>query len=915
MLCPFRWSPLRIFFQPRIFIIGLAQSGRQSDPNPISRRSVIYTHATIPPKPAMAIPSALLTGLFNQVGFTPSAEQLAAILHGDGPLHIIAGPGSGKTRVLLWRVVHLIVERGVAPSDIFLGTFSEKAARQLLDGLTTLIALASEETQQSYDLTPMYVGTIHSLCQRLLEDRDFGPPGAQFRIPRLLDEVDQYFHVASDDFWKEAAVALNFTDGVRGLKRAVNEAFGHTDSSTVAVSSLVALFNRLSEECLAPADLVADSEDDETLLFSFYEHYCASLANENITDFSLLQQAALRHLKATPNAERRFQHVLVDEYQDTNTVQERLVFKLASGQTNLTVVGDDDQALYRFRGATVENFVDFPSRAGRAFGVPVTRSMLSTNYRSLPAIVKAYRGVMDAHDWQDSDTGRVWRVEPKKIEPFRPAAGPEFLKLPAGSLSENVAAIVATVEELVRARKVEDVNQIAVLFASLKTKPANDLKAALADAGFKVHAPRMELILCAEEVRLVAGLIAHVVSETGVAPLPDDGTSTWDQFANWRHLAWTAASQAMDTDPALANIVHRRRTDIAELHSDASAIKSGLERRGWTMKDRFDGKVHATALSGFDGLSGRAQKALRPARVLKYVARRSAPGKPVALAQVLALATTADWNLLDLFYEFLGTRRFVDWLDEAKGGVDEGPAANLGQASRIITRYMDQSGALIRGLADPKWLRINWETKFLWHLFAMGDAVDEDDVTPFPKGRIPFLTIHQSKGLEFPVVIMPILRSKYGESETDRLVARHLRGEREPRAKAPTFDFLRKYYVGFSRAENLLIVGNINRGRGSHFHKAHEHFEGLVSSASVMVSAVDLAQVPHARAHASTDARKYSYTSDFLAYNRCPRHYMLFRKFGFAETRVQTMLFGSLVHATIDDFHRRLIHASKRSTP
>lgn len=109
--------------------------------------------------------------LWEKTGFTPNDAQRAAILHADGPLYLTAGPGSGKTRVLLWRTVNLIVYHGVRPEEIFLSTFTEKAARQLSDGLRSLLGLVTNLTGQPYDLAGMYLGTVHSLCQRMLSDR------------------------------------------------------------------------------------------------------------------------------------------------------------------------------------------------------------------------------------------------------------------------------------------------------------------------------------------------------------------------------------------------------------------------------------------------------------------------------------------------------------------------------------------------------------------------------------------------------------------------------------------------------------------------------------------------------------------------------------------------------------------------
>jgi DNA helicase-2/ATP-dependent DNA helicase PcrA len=123
------------------------------------------------------MPSATptLEELWKAADFDPNPRQRQAITYIGGPLYLTAGPGSGKTRVLLWRALHLIVHHQVKPEDIFLSTFTEKAAKQLKEGLIALLGLVTERTDNYYDLANMYIGTLHSLCQRIISDRRFSP--------------------------------------------------------------------------------------------------------------------------------------------------------------------------------------------------------------------------------------------------------------------------------------------------------------------------------------------------------------------------------------------------------------------------------------------------------------------------------------------------------------------------------------------------------------------------------------------------------------------------------------------------------------------------------------------------------------------------------------------------------------------
>jgi len=111
--------------------------------------------------------------LWEEVKFKPNKSQEEAIRHVDGALYLTAGPGSGKTRVLLWRTLNLIVFHDISPDEIMLTTFTEKAAHQLKEGLQALLGMASNHTGKQYDLASMYIGTVHSACNRLISDRRF----------------------------------------------------------------------------------------------------------------------------------------------------------------------------------------------------------------------------------------------------------------------------------------------------------------------------------------------------------------------------------------------------------------------------------------------------------------------------------------------------------------------------------------------------------------------------------------------------------------------------------------------------------------------------------------------------------------------------------------------------------------------
>ncbi len=854
--------------------------------------------------------------LWTEAGFAPNPAQRDAILHVDGPLYLPAGPGSGKTRVLLWRALNLIVFHDVPADAIYLSTFTEKAARQLKEGLRGLLGLASNLTERPYDISQMYVGTVHSLCQRLILDRRFYTERQRGRPPVLVDELGQYFHLYRPSRWEAFVQAAGFDgDAVRDINALFDE-HQHSGSRHYAVTQTLAFFNRLSEECLA-SDRVISSATDPTLtgLARMYAAYLDSLrpaGQPASTDFALLQQEALRVLDEQDGAAPVFRHVIVDEYQDTNTVQERLFFRLAAGSRNLCVVGDDDQALYRFRGATVENFVQFPRRCAEAFGAAPTTIPLDTNYRSRRRIVDFYTDFVGQCDWRNPAGGH-FRVTSKQIRAANPDAGVAVVASTWAEPNDVAAEIAGLVKRLLDAGKVENANQIAFLFPSLKSPMVGRMKDALEapGIGLRVYAPRAGTFLEVPESVALFGLFLRVFGR------PARGDFRGEEYENY-HL-WLDRTEAEGErlcreDRRLDAYVRDRQTEIAQAVTDYQALVQVAERQNLPLDQFYEPRRMKRSLYDTSRLSETARRKLGSPYFEKVIERRIADGRPFSLSYILSSMTALDWGVLDLFYRLCGFEAFRAMLDLAEcGGAygeDEGPICNLGLISQYLARFMDEYGAIITAplLQDDGMVRILFSA-YLFALYRRGESEYEDAEDPFPKGRIPFLTIHQAKGLEFPVVVLGNARkdTHKGPQPVECLVHPLLDREGEPLERMAEFDAMRLFYVALSRAKNLLVIAH-PRGRGQWVNPP---FQALLDDRFPRIPQLDVASLPVARLEEADIPRSYSYTGDYLFYRRCPRQYMVFRKYGFVPSRSQTMMFGSLVHRTLDDLHQLLI--SRRS--
>ena len=316
-------------------------------------------------------------------------------------------------------------------------------------------------------------------------------------------------------------------------------------------------------------------------------------------------------------------------------------------------------------------------------------------------------------------------------------------------------------------------------------------------------------------------------------------------------------------------------------------------------------------LSTTIGISLAAKKSLANRYFERVMNERIEKGEPFTLHYIINSASSLDWNVLDLFYRLTGFGHFKQMFDLAERGEDEGPVCNLGLISQYLARYLDEFTSILTGrfIGEESFIRTFYLT-FLFSIFRLGESEYEDSDDPFPKGRIPFLTIHQSKGLEFPVVVLPsVYKKDWGIPKVEKLVRPLLDREGEPLDRINRFDTMRLFYVALSRAENLLVIADA-KGRGISMDPA---FKGILADENLpRVENFDVSSLPIAKIESGDIPRNYSYTSDYLQYQKCTRQYMLFRKYGFVASRSQTQFFGTLVHQTLEDLHLLLISQRKK---
>jgi DNA helicase-2/ATP-dependent DNA helicase PcrA len=884
--------------------------------------------------------------------FTPNDNQKDAILHTEGPVFLTAGPGSGKTRVLLWRTLNLLVYHDVKPGEIFLATFTEKAAAQLRDGLRSLLGMVTNQTGRPFDISGMALGTVHSICRTLITDRRFSKDAVRRRPPVLMDELSQYFKIYGRAFWTSLCDGAGFAD-VETANSAINAFFGNTtkagpsQSRHLAVTALIGFFNRLSEESLDP-DICglskATVEDRETLakLIEMYRLYLADLKKVPWhVDFSLLQRAAYDQIESFKGSESIYKHVIIDEYQDTNAIQEKIYFALARGFKNICVVGDDDQALYRFRGATVENLVEFEERCQKYLGSRPRRIDLDINYRSRQKIVEVCKGFIDLVNWEKESPGTGhYRIHDKNIRPFHQDEIPSVIVSSHKPGDVVYAEIARFIYDLKISKKIEDYSQCAFLFPSLWDSFSNQpntrirgFKKAFEDLNrelnlfgtpeeLKIYAPRAGRFLEADEAQAIWGLLLKVF---GLPQYDEARGRTIVSYSAWMSGCIDIADNLCSADPRLAEYVKERCEELQTIVKDYNTLIALSEKNRWDLKGPFTLSMKRRFYEA--GISPKGKKNLGGKIFDDIIEKREAEGKPFTVDYIINRVSSVDWSILDLFYRFCGFKYFSDMLSLAETGADEGPVCNLALITQYLARFMEEYGAVITGAfyKDEVFSHCLFSS-FTYALYRRGESEFEDSEVPFPKGRISCLTIHQSKGLEFPVVVLGNCDRREHPADIKEIIVREIKGtmsEGEPLDKISLFDNMRMFYVALSRARNVLLMPRFSTTRKDDVVPrpeqmwASDQFIELFKKCGfpdIPEIQANLSSLPKAELNREDLGKSYSYTADYLIYERCPRQYMMFRRYGFVPSRSQTMLFGSLIHQTIEDLHYLLINERKKDS-
>jgi DNA helicase-2/ATP-dependent DNA helicase PcrA len=713
--------------------------------------------------------------------FSLSPEQERVVNHRGGHLQVIACAGAGKTEAISRRVSSLILE-GAEPNQIIAFTFTERAAQSLKTRITKRIAEAKGSVFLDR-LGPMYVGTIHAYCLKMLQDHvpDYG----NFDI---LDE-------------NRLAGLLS-----REHKRLDLNALGNQHWRPI--------FDFLRNADVVENELIDTSAIKDTPFGRCYSRFKDTLARYHFLTFGLLVSEAVKALGNPLIAGRvrqHLRHLIVDEYQDINPAQEQLIALLAQEPVQLTVVADDDQSIYQWRGSDVGNMLGFRERYS-----PVTSLTLSVNRRCRPEIIRSANAFA---------TSIAPRLE-KRMEPHREAGGPEVFGWSAETDEEEARIIADTIERL--RRQGYRYKDIAVLFRSVRTSSV-PLIEECEDRGIPVRCAGRTGLFLQPEAAALGKVYAYLV----------DG--------DWKSERY-GQSQPVDLDGLVQ--------ELEAVFANGEPIRHlGEYLSGWK-------------------------------RLVK--------------------STSAEVNLVKDFYKLLRELgiHHLD-LDVPETSTTLGTLARLSQiladyehVTRRARYVEEEKEQVFRGGQDRGTYFYQRLYNYLQY-YALDAYEDFEGEDTFDLDAIDILTVHQSKGLEWPVVFLPSLvegrfPSRYAGRSQDWLLPDDLFPHQvRSRYEGSDTEERRLFYVALTRARDVTYLSRFQRKTNT--FKPSQYLLEVCGRDPEVVEQLPLPPSFTPGAEHGDELPSHSF-SELAAYENCPLKFRFSTSLGFQPQLVSELGYGRAIH-------------------
>jgi DNA helicase II / ATP-dependent DNA helicase PcrA len=773
------------------------------------------------------------------MGFKLDSKQLEAVEHGDGPLLIIAGAGTGKTTVITERIKHLILEKKVEPQSILALTFTEKASLEMEERI---------DKAMPYGYTQMWISTFHSFCDRILRQ--------------------EAIHIGLNPSYKlltEAETVLFLRKNIFNFGLSYFRPLGNPNKF---LEALISHFSRLKDEDVSPAEYLTwaqnqksriknqNDEEKENLdkyieLARAYEAYEELKIKEGVFDFADLISKTLKLLRERKNIlksyQEQFKYILVDEFQDTNYAQNELAILLAGDKQNITVVGDDDQSIYRFRGSSVSNIIQFRKQFPKAKVVTLT-----TNYRSTSEILdRSYELIQN----NNPDRLEIKEKIDKKLTSARNIKG-EKIEFIYTQRVEDEADLVA--KKILELHPKYDYKDFAVLVR------ANDHSESFARAFQRLKIPYQFLgpgrLFHQEEIK---NLIAYLK----VLYNFEDSTSLF-RVLNMPIFELEALE--------IANLLNLAR------------------KRNYTLFEAME-KVEESYLKN--------ETKEKIKKILEMIKRHISLIKKETGGQII--------------YYFLQDCGMLKKMIDSKSEKDEIESKNIAKFfDKLKTYEVEHTTATVYDIVD--WIDLSMQMGES----PLASTTDWSDVN-----AVNILSIHSSKGLEFPVVfLVNLVAGRFPTRERKEVIPipQELIKEILPTGDYHLEEERRLFYVGMTRSRDLLFLSASNYYReGKRERKISPFVYEALGKNEVekkileakpqevgQLSILDWSGVDKLSEEVPQDRVKSNGVITYLSYSQiqtfdiCPLHYKLKYIFRIPTPPTAAQSFGTSVHATLRDFYQ-----------
>jgi len=709
-------------------------------------------------------------------------------------LQIIACAGSGKTEFISHRIAFIIAEEIAKPENIVAFTFTEKAAEELKFRIRNKIR---DLIGHQPDIGDIYVGTIHSFCYELL--KEFVP---EYRAYDVLDEGKRFSFISS----------IRSDLGLRDLQDwlvsiGMKKPYGITKQAWT-INTFIRGIDIIREEMLYPED-VSDSD----AFINAYHLYDDRLCERRFLDFSNLMALAVKFLEENKNilseVQNRFTYITVDEYQDVNLIQERLVKLMVGKGNNICVVGDDDQSVYQWRGSTIDNIINFKERYLKVF-----THHLPTNFRSTDGVINLANELIENN--KPSRLQKSMKSSGKKSE------NGDIYKIEFYYQTDEIEFIVNRIKKLIGAGWTNDdgskrglvYSDIALLFRSVKygAQPYLD---ALEESGIPFAVINVGGLFEADEVDIIFSILSYLGGFEKV----------WE-------------GQSGTSFVPTENDIYSSSKQIFQLQSEKTFKKQLKE-----LQESISGRI---SLQGIYG----------------------------EILSILGVGTGSineDENEVALY--------------------------NLGRLSQAISDYEGT-----RSYCTPRDIK-----RFCWFIrnYAQNayDAGTGDDRT-LSINAVQVMTLHGTKGLDFPVVFMPYSVEKpFRQTHPGFLDASKFNFVRY---QGSIEDERRLFYVGMTRAKKYLYITScIDPGYRKRKKKPSQFLKELNGNYFIDKPIEDPTKRKKLKPQPSKENYRfptsYSEMSDYL---RCEYDYKMRYIYGFNPTIVQALGYGNQVHNILNILHK-----------